>query len=449
MAAARGVGRVRKAVVVRVRHRRRSGTVTPSERDATHVEAERLERYRRELEARERELTRASDLLAAERKRLVESEARFRTMADCAPVMLWMSGTDGLWHFFNQGWMDFSGRPLEEELGTGWAEGVHAEDIQRCMTTYLEAFAERRPFRMEYRLRRKDGEYRWILDQGKPRWNRPRGGGDAEGADGEFAGYIGSCIDITEQQTLQAELDTRVRERTAELLAANQELEAFSYSVSHDLRAPLRSVDGFCTALLEDYGPRLDAEGRHFLERARAGTQRMATLIDDLLDLSRVTRASIRRDAIELDVLADGIVTDLRGLNPDRAVTVEITPGLRAHGDRHLISLLLVNLLGNAWKFTSKRPDARISVGVESRDGDAAFFVRDNGAGFDMSRAERLFAPFTRLHEPSDFEGTGIGLATVQRIVRRHGGRVWVDAAVGQGATVFFTLGRTPEVPPA
>ena len=231
------------------------------------------------------------------------------------------------------------------------------------------------------------------------------------------------------------------REWAIELEQANKELEAFSYSVSHDLRAPLRSINGFSKALLDEYGEKLDERACHYLDRIRAGTQRMSALINDLLNLSRMTRTPLRKESISLTELARGVVAELHTREPSRNVAIEIADGLSARGDKRLITIALVNLLGNAWKYTAKRPETQIAFGRENKGNEAVFYVRDNGAGFDMAYAGKLFAPFQRLHLDSEFEGTGIGLATVQRIISRHGGRIWTEAAVDEGATFFFTLG--------
>jgi len=231
------------------------------------------------------------------------------------------------------------------------------------------------------------------------------------------------------------------REWSEELERANKELEAFSYSVSHDLRAPLRAIDGFSHALLTDYGSQLDEQGRNYLERVRGATQRMTQLIDDLLSLSKITRASLSRERVDMTDVARTVLIDLGVRDPQRKIATHVADGLVVQADPRLLRVMLENLLGNAWKFTSKQAAAAIEVGSEARDGETVFFVRDNGAGFSMEHATKLFAPFQRLHAASDFEGTGIGLATVNRIVTRHGGRVWAEAQPGQGATFRFTLG--------
>jgi signal transduction histidine kinase len=236
------------------------------------------------------------------------------------------------------------------------------------------------------------------------------------------------------------ELESRVAERTAQLEAINRELEAFSYSVSHDLRAPLRAVDGFSQALLEDYYDQLDEQGRRFLTRVRTAAQRMAQLIDDILGLSRVTRGEMRRETVDMTALALVIAEELRSQEPGRGVDFVIEPGLVVKGDPVLLRQVLFNLLDNAFKFTGGCKNAHIEFGVEAIEGNGAFFVRDNGAGFDMDYAGKLFGVFQRLHSVDEFPGTGIGLATVQRIVHRHGGEVWGSGEVDKGATFYFTI---------
>ncbi len=243
-----------------------------------------------------------------------------------------------------------------------------------------------------------------------------------------------------ERDRYRDQLEDLVEERTAELNAVNQELESFCYSVSHDLRSPLRAINGFSTVLHEDYNEVLDPDGQDFLHRIRNGTERMGHLIDDLLQLSRVTRSDIARTTTDLSALAKEILDRFQKEDLHRRVNVTITDGLRAQGDERLLRIALENLLSNAWKYTRNIEPGEIIFGTTQDSEDPAFFIRDNGAGFDMQYANKLFGAFQRLHRASEFEGTGIGLATVQRIIQRHGGRVWAEAAPGAGATFFFTL---------
>ena len=270
-------------------------------------------------------------------------------------------------------------------------------------------------------------------------------------AAGRVLGVFAAARDVTERRRVEEalrqlndELEQRVAARTAELAASNKELEAFAYSVSHDLRAPLRAMDGFSQAVLEDYGDRLGADGKSHLQRVRAASQRMAELIDGMLSLSRTTRSEMRRARVNLSELAEAVALDLRKTAPTRDVEFAINPGLIVNGDLNLVRAVLENLLGNAWKFTSKHPRARIAVGAMQRDGETVYFVRDDGAGFDPAYTHNLFGVFRRLHAAVEFEGTGVGLATVQRIIHRHGGRVWAEGAVEKGATFYFTLAPGP-----
>jgi light-regulated signal transduction histidine kinase (bacteriophytochrome) len=270
-----------------------------------------------------------------------------------------------------------------------------------------------------------------------------------EGLDAGADDYLAkpfSAQELMARVRTHLELARVRREWANELEQANSELEAFSYSVSHDLRAPLRTIDGFSTLLLEEYADGLDQQARNYIRRIRTGIKKMSGLIDDLLNLSRVSRAPLRKEMIDLTELAHGVVTDLRNRDlqnrdPARKVAIDIADGLSACGDAPLVTIVLENLLGNAWKYSAKQAAAHIAFGHETREKEAVFYIRDNGAGFDMAHAGKLFAPFQRLHRDSEFEGTGIGLATVQRIISRHGGRIWAEAVPGAGATFFFTLG--------
>lgn len=250
------------------------------------------------------------------------------------------------------------------------------------------------------------------------------------------------------ERTTQLEREIIHRKRTEEeihkanieLTVINKELESFSYSVSHDLRAPLRGIDGFSQALLEDYTDKLDAQGKDYLQRVCSASQRMSQLIDDMLNLSRITRSEMQKKTVDLSALVQTIVAELKAGQPERQVEFVIAEGVTANGDVRLLQILLANLLNNAWKFTSTHPRARIEFGVTQYKDNLAYFVRDDGVGFDMAYADKLFVPFQRLHAVTEFPGTGIGLATVQRIIHRHGGRVWAQGAVEQGTTFYFTL---------
>jgi PAS domain S-box-containing protein len=254
---------------------------------------------------------------------------------------------------------------------------------------------------------------------------------------GNVLGIVAAARDVTVQRQAERE----IQRRTAELQAANQELEAFSYSVSHDLRAPLRAIDGFSLALMEDYADKLDEMGRNYLDRVRAATQRMGHLIDDMLALSRITRAEMRHEVVNLSDMAVEVLTELQKTEADRKIELHVQPGLIAEGDTRLLRIALENLLGNAWKYSGRQPKPCIEFGATgSKESIREYFVRDNGAGFDMAYADKLFGAFQRLHPAADFPGTGVGLATVQRVIHRHGGRVRGEGKPGEGATFYFSL---------
>jgi light-regulated signal transduction histidine kinase (bacteriophytochrome) len=247
---------------------------------------------------------------------------------------------------------------------------------------------------------------------------------------------VTSNNDITERKRAYEALELV----NTQLETANKELESFSYSVSHDLRAPLRSIDGFSQALLKDYNDNLDETGKDFLRRVRAASQKMANLIDDLLKLSRIARSEMHRERVNLTMVARETAEELQKTQPARRVEFIIADGVTAYGDPHLLRVGMENLLGNSWKFTGKNPAARIEFGATHGDGRAVYYIRDNGVGFDMAYADKLFGAFQRLHPNSEFEGTGIGLATVQRIIHRHNGRVWAEGKINEGATFYFSL---------
>ena len=316
---------------------------------------------------------------------------------------------------------------------------VHPEDVARMQQTYRSFAGPPGNYEFRHRILTPDDRVKHI----HARWEV------FVDKEGKPSRALGTAQDITEQvqaneeiQHLNAELESRVQERTAELQSANKELESFAYSISHDLRAPLRGIDGFSHLLAEEYGERLDAQGKSYLERVRAAAQRMGTLIDDILELSRVSRHSMRRTHVNLSRLARELLDDLAQGAPTRPVEIAIAEGCSAFGDPQLLRVMLQNLLENAWKYSGKEAAPQIVFGSEILDGERVFFVRDNGVGFDMKYADRLFTPFQRLHKPEEFAGTGIGLATVARVVHRHGGRVWAESEPGKGTVLRFTLGQ-------
>ncbi len=358
---------------------------------------------------------------------LRESEERFRTLASTAHDAIVTADADGLITYFNPGAertfgyasADVLGRSLTVLMPEQFHE-LHRQGLARFLATGEGRVIGRT---VELVGRRKDGaEFPLELSLASRR---------QDGA----PTFIGIIRDISRRK----ETEQALRHYAADLEAANQELEAFNYSVSHDLRAPLRSIHGFSQAVLEDYRERLDPDGVDLLGRVCAAAERMGVLIDDLLELSRASRAEIQRDRVDLSGLAERIAAELAAADPERRVEFRIAGGLTCEGDQRLLEVVLQNLMGNAWKFTGKRDRAVIEVGMT--DGATrAYFVRDNGAGFDMTYADKLFDPFQRLHQARDFAGSGVGLALVQRIIRRHGGRVWAEGLVDRGATFYFTL---------
>ncbi|MCC5652208.1 PAS domain S-box protein [Nostoc sp. XA013] len=497
---------------------------------------------------------------------LCESEARFRHLADTAPVLVWMSGTDKLCNYFNKPWLAFTGRTLEQEMGNGWAEGVHPDDFQHCLNTYTNAFDARQNFKMEYRLRRNDGEYRWLFDTGVPRFTPT----------GEFLGYIGSCVDIHDRnlaqetlrdseeryriltevspqaiwmgdshsgitycnqywfdysgltmeqtagygwidiihpndcervfktsmqavanatnyeaeirfrrvsdgsyrwhlvrglpfrdaagqiikwvgvatdihdrkvaeaalQQLNEMLEQRIKERTAQLEAANKELESFSYSVSHDLRSPLRHIAGFIELLQKRHSSTstLDETSQRYLRIIAETSKQAGILIDELLTFSRMGRTEMRYININMEQLVEEIKRDLQIQNRGRTINWHIESLPEVQADPSMLRLVLRNLIDNAVKYTQTRNPTEITVGSIDNENEVVFFVQDNGVGFNMQYVHKLFGVFQRLHSDPKFEGTGVGLANVQRIIHRHNGRVWAESVVDSGATFYFSL---------
>ncbi|MCX6065395.1 MAG: PAS domain S-box protein [Chloroflexi bacterium] len=370
---------------------------------------------------------------------LHESDERFRNAFQYSSIGMALISPQGKWLKVNPRVCAIVGYSESELANSSFQDITHPNDLQTDLDQVQQMLAgEIQTYSMEKRYLHKAGQIVWVLlavslvkdDNGAPLY------------------FISQIEDISERKQaeeeirkLNAELEERVRERTAQLEITNKELEAFSYSVSHDLRAPLRGIDGWSQALKEDYQDQLDEQGQQYIERVRSETQRMGQLIDDMLQLSRLTRAEMRKEFVNLSALAQEIALRLQQDEPLRHVDFEIQAGLTGKGDLRLLEALLTNLLGNAFKFTGKRADARIEFGQTTAQGQSVFFIRDNGAGFDMAYSQKLFGAFQRMHKAQEFPGTGIGLATVQRIIHRHGGKIWAEAEVNRGATFYFTLG--------
>ncbi len=364
-----------------------------------------------------------------------ERQTDLHLICDALPVLIAHVDANERYCFNNRAYESWFGLRHYELHGRTMRE-VLGEEIYAEMRPRIHAALEGAKQVFESTLRHQEGPDRAVQINYVPRPN-PNGGID---------GIYILMIDITERLRseeqmlrLNTELERRVQERTEQLQAANKEMEAFAYSVSHDLRAPLRAVRGFTDVLTEQYGEKLDQRGRDFLRRVSDASFQMDRLVDDLLKLSRVSRSEIRNSPVDLSPIAEEIIDGLRKEEPTRTVEVKITSPLRTSGDERLMRLVLDNLLRNAWKFTSKKPHALIEFG-QTADPQPAFFIRDNGAGFDMAYASRLFGVFQRLHSPSDFPGSGVGLAIVQRVVNRHGGRVWAEGSLNAGATFYFSL---------
>ncbi len=359
---------------------------------------------------------------------LRNSEEKFRSLVQTATDAIVTTDADGVVIDFNRAAEEIFGKTSSEIVGSVFTNLV-PERFHRKFALALRRWRQpggsgppNKP--IEIVARRRDGT-EFSAELSLARW-----------AAREALYFTGILSDITPRK--RAELE--VRRRSTELEALNRELEAFSYSVSHDLRAPLRAIDGFSQALLDDYANRLDDTARDYLRRVRTGAQRMGMLIDDLLNLSRVTRSEMRSERVDVSALAEELAFELRNESPNRTVNFRIQNGMEDNADARLLRIALQNLLSNAWKFTSKRAQALIQFGKTRTEAGPAYFVSDNGAGFDPNYAQRLFGAFQRLHSSAEFPGTGIGLATVQRIVHRHGGAVWAEGSVERGATFYFTL---------
>jgi PAS domain S-box-containing protein len=365
------------------------------------------------------------------------SERNLRELADAMPQMVWTVNADGSTGYVNRQLAQYTGMAADGIRTWSWGVGLHPDDLEPCLRAWTVALQTGNAFNAECRIRRaSDGSYRWHLARAIP----------VRADDGRIRQWFATCTDIdaqkqaeNEARQLNALLEKRVEERTEQLVAANKELEAFSYSVSHDLRAPLRAVDGFSRILQEDYDDKLDDEGRRVLNVIRNSSQEMSRLIDDLLAFSRLGRSNVVGGDVDMSVLVRSVLDEMRreqGTLPE----IEVRPLPPARCDHSLMRQVWINLLSNAIKFSAKAEHPSIEVGGYPEGSANVYYVRDNGAGFDMQYYDKLFGVFQRLHRSDEFPGTGVGLAIVQRVISKHGGRVWAQGAVGQGATFFFTL---------
>lgn len=376
---------------------------------------------------------RLRDELTQSQQKLRESEEQFRAIYENTAIGLYRTTPDGKILLANPALVSMLGYWFFEELAERnlEAEGFEPDYPRSRFRELIERDDE--IIGLESAWKRQDGSTVFVRESARA----------IRDAEGNTLHYEGTVEDITERKNAEEELKRhsgQLEEQARELRSLNRELETFSYSVAHDLRAPLRHIEGFALALLGDYGERLDDQGKRYVQKLRKSSVKMRQLIADLLKLSRVARAELSRSEVDLSQLARVIVSRMRESEPDRRVEFEVAENVTAVCDARLMGTALANLLGNAWKFTGKLPRARIEFGVKEVEGRQVYFVADDGAGFDMSGADKLFVPFRRLHDEGEFEGTGIGLATVQRIVRRHGGHIWAESEPGKGATFYFTL---------
>jgi PAS domain S-box-containing protein len=367
--------------------------------------------------------------VAAEREHVTaalrESEVRFRLMADTAPVLIWMSDPDAQCMFFNKPWLEFTGRTLEQEQGNGWSEGLHPDDFQFFRDTYHSAFRSRESFRMEYRLRRADDTYRWVLNTGIPRF----------APDGSFAGYIGSCIDISDRKQMEEMLNYR----TLEVQAMVVELQQLARVATHDFQEPLRMVISYVQLLRQRYQGKLDPDAEQWIAYAVEGSRRLQRLILDLLAYHEVGTRTQEFTAVNCEAVLTGVFSDLRRSIADRGAVITHDPLPTVWGDLTQLQIVFRNLASNGIKFHHQEPP-HVHISATQSKTAWVFTVRDNGSGIDPQYLDRLFLVFQRLHAREPYPKPGVGLAMCKKIIERHGGRIWCESELGKGTTFFFTI---------
>lgn len=391
------------------------------------------------IEERDTALRMTNESLHQEITERKGAEERFRTLADAAPMLVWEAGSDRLHIYFNKTWLDFVGRGMAQEIGNGWTENVHPDDLDRYLKMYESSFGAHRPFELEHRLRHHTGAYRWILERGAPRFN----------SQGTLLGYIGACIDITDsvqaRETLaerREELERLVNERTASLQEAIAQMEEFSYSVSHDLRAPLRAMQAYSTALLEDYGHKIDAEGQEYLQRIVSSGVRMDRLTQDVLTYSKIPRTAMRLDRVSLNTLVPEILQQIVPERTSRLNIIVETPLLEVRSHESLMTQVVSNLIDNAIKFSSSTESARIRIWTEAREEQVRLWVEDSGIGIKPEHQGRIWGMFERVHHQNQYEGTGIGLAIVRKAVEKMNGKIGLVSDGLSGSKFWIQLPR-------
>jgi PAS domain S-box-containing protein len=363
--------------------------------------------------------------------RLKESEEKYRGIVENTTNVIMAIKADGIISYLSPTSKTVLGYSPEDLIGTN-PDIFHPDDMEKAQQAFSRALKGEKGSNYEYRILTKKGETKWISHSWSPII-----------LDGKLQTVVSVIEDITQRKKADEKiqkLNESLQKHSIELASANKELEAFSYSASHDLRTPLRAIDGFSQALLEDYGDALDEQGKDFIQRIRKAIQKMGQLIDDMLRLSRLTRTEIGSEKIDFTSLARVVIEKLQRTEPSRKVKIKIQEGMIVKGDKKLLEILLDNLLGNAWKFTAKTKHPSIEVSSTIKHNQTVYIIKDNGAGFDMAHCDKLFVLFQRLHSTDEFSGTGIGLAIVQRIIYKHGGKIWAEGEIEKGATFFFTL---------